>query len=96
MTEQHTTATFTCFSLSCDLHIHFASILGCLKKKYSVPCLSKAMPSIRQSLNQKCRDLRKQFSKEPKEARYRLSEKSFCETDDIENETEEETDNVDQ
>ena len=56
-----------------ELILNFSFILGCLKKRYTSACLSKSMPQIRESLNQKCRDLRKKF---PKPA-YAVSSKSF-------------------
>ena len=37
-------------------------VLECLRKKYTAACLAKTMPQVRESLNKKCRDLKK-FSK---------------------------------
>jgi hypothetical protein len=54
-----------------------AKLLQCIKKKYTKPFLKKSMPQIKESLNQKCRDLKKKVGSVKPAATTAVSSRSF-------------------
>ena len=56
--------------------LHCPLFLECLEQKYEANYLSKKMPAIRKSLNQKCRDLQK------KNKENVVKKEKICSTDD--------------